>query len=566
MGLWDRGLRLLIAPSRAIGDPVRQATARLLASCLLFTTACFVVLDVYLVATAAHYTPPVFGYLFLALGYTLSRTRFYRLGALTTTFTFTIVAVGLVLSNERGSTGSLAFSAVAPLFAGIFLGFRGVVVASAINPILVLLVPQLSHGRYTFDDVVVPMFATVVIGVIASLYTAHRDWVEEQRRRAAELKDTQFQQMQKMEAIGRLAGGIAHDFNNLLTVIAGGVELLQRKGVTKESELIDAATRSARDLTTQLLMLSRQGLVEHGSSEITEVLGGLKDLLVRIIGEDIEVVVDVAPDTPRVALSAGRLQQILLNLATNARDAMPRGGLFHLHAAPNKGGVLLLVSDSGTGMDEAIRRRVFEPFFTTKEVGKGTGLGLAMVFGIVTQAMGTVEVESVRQKGTTFRLWIPRADEPRELALSERRIPLTPIAGACVLLVEDAEQVRSLCERVLTEGGYKVISAPSPQEALDLFERNFKRIDLVVSDLVMPVLSGTEMVRAFRRRVPLLPVLYMSGYAPEDMAIEPVDTRYLLQKPFRPADLLRAVASVLAGDISTPASQASPPLPIPTID
>jgi len=276
MGLWDRGLRLLIAPSRAIGDPVRQATARLLASCLLFTTACFVVLDVYLVATAAHYTPPVFGYLFLALGYTLSRTRFYRLGALTTTFTFTIVAVGLVLSNERGSTGSLAFSAVAPLFAGIFLGFRGVVVASAINPILVLLVPQLSHGRYTFDDVVVPMFATVVIGVIASLYTAHRDWVEEQRRRAAELKDTQFQQMQKMEAIGRLAGGIAHDFNNLLTVIAGGVELLQRKGVTKESELIDAATRSARDLTTQLLMLSRQGLVEHGSSEITKSWAGSK--------------------------------------------------------------------------------------------------------------------------------------------------------------------------------------------------------------------------------------------------------------------------------------------------
>ncbi len=566
MGLWDRGLGLLTAPSRAIGDPVRQATARLLASCLLFTTACFVVLDAYLMASVADYTPPVFGYMFLGIGYTLSRTRYYRLGALTTTFMFTIVSVGLVLSDERGSTGSLAFSAVAPLFAGIFLGFRGVVVASAINPILVLLVPALSHGRYTFADVVVPMFATVVIGVIASLYTAHRDWVEEQRRRAAELKDAQFQQMQKMEAIGRLAGGIAHDFNNLLTVIAGGVELLQRKGVTKETELIDAATRSARDLTTQLLMLSRQGLVEHGSSDITEVLGGLKDLLVRIIGEDIEVVVDVAPDTPRVALSAGRLQQILLNLATNARDAMPRGGLFHLRATPNKGGVLLLVSDSGTGMDEAIRRRVFEPFFTTKEVGKGTGLGLAMVFGIVTQALGTVEVESVRQKGTTFRLWIPRADEPRELVLSERRIPLTPIAGACVLLVEDAEEVRSLCERILKEGGYEVISAPSPQEALDLFESNFKHIDLVVSDLVMPVLSGTEMVRAFRRRVPLLPVLYMSGYAPEDMAIEPVDTRYLLQKPFRPADLLRAVASVLAGDVSTPPSQARPQPPVPSLD
>ncbi|HSC89769.1 MAG TPA: ATP-binding protein [Polyangiaceae bacterium] len=547
MGFGRSVWRRLTQPSPAIQDPVRGGSARLLAACLILTVCLFGLLDGYLSWLTPGYRPPFGGYACLLVSYGLSRTRFYKVGALIATLMFTLVAVLLVVAG--GTLGPLVFASAAPVFAGIFLGFRSVVIVGALSPLAVGLVPWLTDGRYSFGDVIEPVVGAIVSGVVAALYIGHRDWVEQQRSSAAEAREAQFQQMQKMEALGRLAGGIAHDFNNLLTVIAGGVELLQRKGGGKEVTLIDSATRSARDLTQQLLTLSRQGLVEHGSSDIAEVMQGLRDLLVRIIGEDIDVVVDVVPGTPAVALSPSRMQQVLLNLATNARDAMPRGGTLRLAAFPERTGVRIVVSDTGQGMDEAVRRRAFEPFFTTKEVGKGTGLGLAMVFGIVTQATGTVTIESEAGRGTTFRIWLPCADEPVELAVSERRIPITR-AESCILLVEDSQPVRQLCERVLTEAGYKVIPAASPSDALDLFERNFKRIDLVVSDLVMPVLSGTEMVRAFRRRVPTLPVLFMSGYAPEDMAIEPVDVRFLLQKPFRPADLLRAVGSVLAGDAS----------------
>ncbi len=538
---------------------MRAGTARLLSSCLIVTTLCFLVLDAHLMSSVPNYAPPYGGYALLVGSYVVSRTRYFRVAAVSTTLMFSLVAVALVIGSSHYSTAPLVFAAAAPVFAGIFLGLRGVILVGSLNPILVGLVPWLSRGRYSFRDVVEPLVGTIIVGIVTALYTAHRDWMEEKRHRSTEVREAQFQQMQKMEAIGRLAGGIAHDFNNLLTVIAGGVELMKRQGESRELTLIDAATRSARDLTGQLLMLSRQGVVEHGSSQLDEVLGGLKDLLVRIIGEDITVEVDVAPGTPAVALSPGRLQQILLNLATNARDAMPRGGVFRLHARAERDGVRLAISDTGVGMDEAVRRRVFEPFFTTKDVGKGTGLGLAMVFGIVTQATGTVTVESAWQRGTTFYIWLPRAEAPEYAPLSDRRIPLSPTTDICILLVEDSPPVRLLCERVLVEGGYRVIAAENPREALDLFERNFKRIDMVVSDLVMPVLSGTEMVRIFRRRVPELPVLFMSGYAPGDMAVDPVDTRLLLQKPFRPADLLRAVAEILGsaaqpGDASAASS------------
>ena len=368
MGWFDELSHTLTRPSALVRDPVASGSARLLSACLLWITLAFVGLDLYLVLTRDGYAPPFFGYVILATSYALSRTRWFVWGAVATTAMFSAVPLVLVLGED--SLSSLGFSAVAPLFASVFLGLRGALIVGVINPLFVGLIPLLSGGRYTEEDVIVPIFASLVIGVVATLHTTHRDWMEETRRRDLEIRENQLQQMQKMEAIGRLAGGIAHDFNNLLTVIAGGVELLQRKNGGRELSLIDSATRSARELTSQLLTLSRQGVVDRSATNVEDLLGRVRDLLERVIGEDIEVSTHVGPHLHDVALASGRLQQILLNLATNARDAMPRGGVFELHAENSGDGVLLSVRDTGVGMDEATRSRVFEPFFTTKEVGK----------------------------------------------------------------------------------------------------------------------------------------------------------------------------------------------------
>lgn len=536
-----------MSPTSRLTDPVERGTARLLSACLLGMLLAFGALDAMLLEIQPEYIPPWQGYALLGLSYALSRTTHFRAGAVITTAMFPAVAIMLVIQGNAGDVGPLSFALLAPFFAGLFLGRAGALVFAIVTPTAIALTPVLS--QVTFLEVTNHFLANVVGGLVAVSYTMHRDWMERRRSEANQLQEAQLIQMQKMEALGRMAGGIAHDFNNLLTVINGGVELLARNGAGKELRLIETATASAQTLTSQLLTLSRQRLIERGPSDVSISLDAIQRLLSRIIGEDIQVKVSVAEGTSPVALGENQLQQLLLNLSTNARDAMPEGGTLEFLAKNHDEHlVCLIVRDTGVGMDWETREKVFEPFFTTKSVGKGTGLGLSMVFGIVSQAGGSIEVESEPGRGATFQLFLPRAKStaPTPVA-SERFLDLGGRARGSVLLVEDDSGVRELCRSVLRREGYEVLEAADAQEALTLHEHHSARIDLLISDIVMPKMSGLILAETLRARVPDLPVLFISGYAPDHVAGRPVDARLVLQKPFRPTELLRRVSAILYG-------------------
>ncbi len=383
------------------------------------------------------------------------------------------------------------------------------------------------------------------------------------------VQESQLIQMQKMEALGRMAGGIAHDFNNLLTVISGGVDLLARKGTQKELRLIESATNSARTLTSQLLTLSRQSVVEHEVCDLARNLAQMDRLLSRIIGEDILLKVNVEAHLHHVKLSETQLQQVLLNLVTNARDAMPNGGTLEIFAK-NWGDeqVSLTVADTGVGMDDSTLQHVFEPFFTTKSVGKGTGLGLSMVFGLVNQSGGSISVESSPGVGTRFRLLLPRGEaESPASETSDQGVELWGRAQGTILLVEDDARVRSVCRSVLRREGYEVLDASEPLEAIELFRKHQSAIDLVITDLVMPNMTGIQLADVLRHDRPDLNLLFVSGYAPEDVLGRSLDARTLLRKPFRPSELLRRVSALLHGldsQAPPPGSTGAPSLlPIP---
>ena len=380
---------LLTSPAEQLVDPADGGTARLLAGCLLAITLVFACLDLGFVITRPGYMPPWEGYLLLTISYLLSRTRIYCCGAWLATLMFPTVAASQAIWGGQHSYGALAYAVLAPLFAGLFLGGLASGVMAVLVPACIIAIPLVSGGTVAYAKIVDPFVASVLGGLLAVAYAVRRDQIERRGEESSRLHEAQMLQMQKMEALGRMAGGIAHDFNNLLTVISGGVELLARHGPAKELKLIDSATASAQELTAQLLTLSRQGVVDHSSTNLRNVLLGVHQLLYRIIGEDIEIRVTCSPDVHHVALGGSQLQQVLLNLATNARDAMPRGGVLEFVAKnADDGRVLLSVTDTGDGMDEVTAQKVFEPFFTTKSVGKGTGLGMSMVFGLVTQAGG----------------------------------------------------------------------------------------------------------------------------------------------------------------------------------
>jgi two-component system cell cycle sensor histidine kinase/response regulator CckA len=375
-----------------------------------------------------------------------------------------------------------------------------------------------------------------------------RKKAEDERHKLEE----QVRQAQKMEAVGRLAGGIAHDFNNLLTVINGCSDLLlaeARPGETAHglADEIRRAGEQAASLTRQLLAFGRRQITAPTALDLNEVVRDVEKMLRRLIGEHIELAAELEPAGARIKADPGLMLQLLMNLAVNARDAMPQGGRLTLRTQVVRDRVRLVVADTGVGMDAQTQVHIFEPFFTTKPAGEGTGIGLATVHGIVEQSGGTITVESAPGRGTSFRIELPVCtDKPTAE-------PAAPTAWAdsgprgTVLLVEDEDLVRSLATRVLEARGYRVFAAPSAADALDLHARATDRVDLVVTDVVMPGLGGRQLAERLRERQPGLRVLFMSGYTTDEVLRQGIqeEEEHFIQKPFTPDGLARKVRDVL---------------------
>ncbi len=390
--------------------------------------------------------------------------------------------------------------------------------------------------------------------------------------------EEQLRQSQKMEAVGQLAGGVAHDFNNLLTIIVGFSEML-RAEVASLPDLLDpveaisdAAARAAV-LTRQLLAFSRQTMLQPKVIDLNTTISDTSRMLSRLIGERIHFSLVLDPSIPRVRVDPGQFDQVLMNLAVNARDAMPDGGTLTIATqavnltgalaarleAPSGPHVRIEITDTGSGMTPDVVARIFEPFYTTKGLGSGTGLGLAMVFGIVRQSGGSIDVESTPGAGSTFSLYLPAVQE----ALSEAEAldsspavtPLPSLRGTEVLLlVEDDAGVRELARRTLAAQGYEVLTAANGREAMAIAESRAGAIALLITDVAMPVMTGAELVASLHERWPLLRVIYVSGYSGDAMvqhgAVAPEVS--FLAKPHTPLRLLHVVRSVLDSRHGTP--------------
>ncbi len=409
--------------------------------------------------------------------------------------------------------------------------------------------------------------ATIELPSRPVVFTVLRDVTERKRSEQERSSlEEQLRQAQKLESIGRLAGGIAHDFNNLLTVINGYSRLLLgslkagdplRDGL---EEIHKAGERAAR-LTQQLLAFSRKQVLQPRVLDLNRVVEEMRGMLPRLVGEDVEVRIALNADSPMVHADPHQLEQVIMNLAVNARDAMPHGGKLWIETAIVEWGesqaqshpgaragryVMLAVRDSGTGMDEATRQRIFEPFFTTKEAGKGTGLGLSTIHGIVEQSGGYIEVYSEPGHGTAFKVYLPALAE----AAADAGIPAAvPVIGGkeTVLVVEDQAEVREFAADALRAYGYQVIQAANAGEALLLCEREREHIDLVLTDVVMPSMSGTALADRLKKRWPGIKVLFMSGYT-DDTIVHHGDLENgaeFIQKPFSPDQLAIKVREML---------------------
>jgi two-component system cell cycle sensor histidine kinase/response regulator CckA len=390
--------------------------------------------------------------------------------------------------------------------------------------------------------------------------------ITEQKLATDKLHD-QLRQAQKMEAIGRLAGGVAHDFNNLLSVIMGHVSLAI-EGVFEDDPLraqldeVLGASLRARDLTRQLLAFSRQQVLEPRIVDLNRVIGSLERMLERLIGEDVEFVAIKAPDLGHVLVDPSQLEQVVMNLVVNARDAMPRGGKLTIQTAnveldetyasehenvASGPHVMLAVIDTGHGMDRATQARIFEPFFTTKEVGRGTGLGLSTVFGIVRQSGGHVYVYSEPEKGAAFKVYFPRVTGGEPTTPTPQRAVMSRVSTETILVLEDEDHVRRVVVAMLQRGGYEVIEATRAEEALDVASDPARPIDLLLTDIVMPGMSGPEVVRKIRELRPGLKAICMSGYTDETVVRHGILESGIafLQKPVTPDSLRQKVRSVL---------------------
>jgi len=388
--------------------------------------------------------------------------------------------------------------------------------------------------------------------------------------------EEQLRASQKMEAIGNLAGGIAHDFNNLLSVILCCTDFAMagvREDDRTRDELLEVkkAGERAVALTRQLLAFSRKQVLQPVVLDLNQITAGVEKMLRRILGEDIDYVQVLAPDLGAVRADPGQIEQVLMNLVVNARDAMPTGGKLTIetsnvdldeeyaarHVAVKPGPyVRFTVSDTGCGMDTATQARIFEPFFTTKEKGKGTGLGLSTVYGIVAQSGGTIWVCSEPGQGTTFKIYLPREISAKMTVTATRlaAVQTPPTGTETILVVEDEEAILNIAERILHEAGYTVLTAASPDDALMACKAQQGKIHLLLTDVVMPQMGGRVLAETLVVARPGIKVLYMSGYT--DDAIVHHGTldpgTHFIAKPFSAADLTRKVRKVLDSDIANP--------------
>lgn len=391
-----------------------------------------------------------------------------------------------------------------------------------------------------------------------AILSINRD-VTEQRRIEEERQqlEQQLRQSQKLESIGQLAGGIAHDFNNLLTAINGYSELtLQRLDPDSPAratlEQIKKAGLRAASLTSQLLAFSRKQVLQPKILDLNSIVSNVDNMLRRLIGEDIDLITLLKPDLGQIKADPGQVEQVIMNLAVNARDAMPQGGKItietghtyldeayaskHLSVRPGEY-IMLMLSDTGTGMDAATQKQIFDPFFTTKEVGKGTGLGLSTVYGIVKQSGGNIWVYSEVGKGTTFKVYFPRYDQaPTRETTAEVSVPR---GHETVLLVEDEEIVRELSRHILEANGYRVLSAANGEDGLRTFKEFQGNIDLLITDVVMPEMSGRELATNISRLKPETRILFMSGYTDDAIVRHGIleERMSFIQKPFSPDSL-----------------------------
>jgi signal transduction histidine kinase/FixJ family two-component response regulator len=379
--------------------------------------------------------------------------------------------------------------------------------------------------------------------------------------------ETQLRHAQKLEAVGRLAGGIAHDFNNMLSVILSYAGLLLEDlppahGMREDIECIQGAGERAASLTRRLLAFSRQQVMTPKVVDLNQLVQGAEQLFSPLLGADVEVVTGYDSLLPQVKVDPGQIDQVVMNLVVNARDAMPQGGKLFIetkhcvlqddYAAKHVGVVpgryaLLCIGDTGSGMDAETQTRIFEPFFTTKEAGKGTGLGLSTVFDIVQQSQGHIRMYSEPGQGTTFRIYFPEAEAAQSAEPSRPQQSCSYAGSETVLVVEDQADVRQVAARILRRYGYHVLEASNAGEALLVCERHPEAIDLLLSDVVMPKMTGGELAQRLLRRRPDMQVLYMSGHDDGVIAYHGIldaDVAYL-QKPIVPEPLVRSVRQAL---------------------
>ena len=409
----------------------------------------------------------------------------------------------------------------------------------------------------------------VRVGDGLAILTALRDISARKQAEIAQRRlEEQLRQASKMEAVGRLAGGVAHDFNNLLTGIRGFTDILLsgvREGDPAHGDLLEIqrATQRAANLTGQLLAFSRKQLVEPVVVDLNQLLSGALRIVERLIGEDVQVVFKPGANLHAVRIDPSGMEQVLINLAVNARDAMPQGGQLsietsevevdaalcqsHLDARPGRH-LLLSVKDTGVGMSEGVLSRLFEPFFTTKGPGRGTGLGLSIIYGIVQQAGGFVQVESDVGRGSTFQIYLPAAFEAPVPVVASAE-PDLPKGSETILLVEDEVLVRSLVSKFLHSQGYRVLSAARGSDAIQLAAEHGPRIDLLLSDVILPNMNGRQIYERLAGTMPTLRVLFMSGYTENIIAPHGVleEGFFFVQKPFSLKELARKVREALDG-------------------
>ena len=423
--------------------------------------------------------------------------------------------------------------------------------------------PFLIEKRYVRKDGAVVWAVVSVVGVrdasgaVTHALTIFQDvTARRQAERALADQEEELRHAQKMEAVGRLAAGMAHDFNNLLTIIGGNCQLLlegaEPLGALRE---ISAATDRAAALTRQLLAFSRRQPLAPRVVDLGALVSDMDGLLRRLVGPEVAIRMDIGHGPAWIVADPAQMGQVVLNLVVNARDALNGRGEIRIDVwTEDAGHVSLRVQDAGCGMTDDVRQRIFEPFYTTKPVGEGTGLGLATVYGIVHQSGGSIVVDSRPGQGATFTIVLPAAEPPSPDAAGESSAGdgvAPPVAtkgvGRLILVVDDEEGVRTLTQRVLTSAGFRVTSARNGEEGIRVFEASAEPIDCVVTDLLMPVMNGVDMVQRLRRVRPDLLVLYISGYfdgrSPLEVTLPPGTA--VLNKPFTPPDLLRAVHGLL---------------------